>query len=211
LLAPPPITADQDFGVLSYGDPYPAAWIREFEFCQYATVDIPRPNSTLTDQFLVADGQITSLPSSPVSPLIGPVQSPTLNGSSIFQSATLNTTTLNFSWNAPLGAAPFGYYISIFLLGTTPLGNTGYIPVGRVGTAKTSVTLPFVTAGNAHIFVISAQVNAGANMESAPNRAKLPIAYSTVVSAPITINSGATATIASIHNGPGSLTRIAGE
>jgi hypothetical protein len=158
--------------------------------CQYATVQIPRPNSTTTDEFRLGAGQITALPSAPVSPLVGPIQSPTPNGSSLFQPATLNTATLNLSWAPPIGSQPFGYYISMYLLRTLPGGASGYIPAGKLGTAKTSATLPFLTAGNTYILVISAQVDAGANMESAPYRTKLPVAYSTVDSAPITHQPG---------------------
>ena len=80
------------------------------------------------------------------------------------------------------------------------MGNPGYIFAGRVGTAKTSVTLPLLSADNTYIFVILAQVNPGANMESAPYRAKLPLAFCSVVSTPITIHPGATPTVRRAKN-----------
>jgi hypothetical protein len=60
---------------------------------------------------------------------------------------------------------------------------------------KNTRTLP-VIAGNTYVFVITAQINAGANMETSPYRSQLPIAHTSVVSAPVTINPGATASIA---------------
>lgn len=194
------IDIDQNFGTVSYGDPYPSSWLREFEICQYATVQLPRPNSTATDSFLLGAGQLTTLPSGGVTPLIGPVQSPTINGMSFFQTATLDTTTLNLAWNPPMGVAPFGYYVSVYILAEPTPGSLSYFPAGKLGTAKTSTTVPFITAGNTYVFLISAQVNAGANMETSPNRAKLPLAYSTIVSSPITIAPGSSATISSAHN-----------
>jgi hypothetical protein len=191
----PPITTDQDFGSLSYGDPYPSSWIREFQICQEAAVEIPRPNSTVTDTFLVTADQTTALPIAPVVPLIGPVQSPTINGSSLFQSSALNTTALNFAWTPPSGTTPNGYYLTVFSLGALPTGAVQYIFVGRFGTAKNTLTLPPVIAGNTYVFVITAQINAGANIETSPYRSQLPIAHTSVVSAPVTINPGATANI----------------
>jgi hypothetical protein len=189
-----PILTDQDFGTLSYGDPYPASWQREFEICQHSTVQIPRPNSTAVDTFLLTAGQITGLPSSPVAPLVGPVGAPMLNGASLFQPAALNTTTLKLSWNAPTGATPYGYYVTLFQLGTLPTGSVGYISAGRVGTSQTSLTIPFISAGTTYVIMISAEVNAAASMEIAPFRSRLPIGYATVISAPITVNPGAVAT-----------------
>lgn len=194
------ILTDQDLGLISYGDPYPDSWLREFQLCQFATVEIPRPDSSGSDVFLVGSGQITAPPSGPVAPLVGPVQSPTLNGASLFQSASLNTTTLNFSWTAPTNAAPTGYYLAIYRLQIGPSGQALYLPIGRVATSKTSTTLPFIAAGNTYVFVITSVINAGANIESAPNRAKLPLAFASVVSAAFTVNAGATATVAPSHN-----------
>jgi len=68
--------------------------------------------------------------------------------------------------------------------------------VGRFGTAKNTLTLAPVIAGNAYVFVITAQINAGANIETSPYRSQLPIAHTSVVSAPVTINPSATANIA---------------
>jgi hypothetical protein len=47
----PTILTDQDFGPISYGDPYPASWPRMFQICQHATVQIPRPNSPSPTRF----------------------------------------------------------------------------------------------------------------------------------------------------------------
>jgi hypothetical protein len=74
-----------------------------------------------------------------------------------------------------------------------PAGGLGYAPAGVYYTAKTSVTVPFINAGQTYVFLITANVDGGANFESSPFRSKLPIAYSTVISAPIVINPGATA------------------
>ena len=114
-------------------------------------------------------------------------------GASIFQSATLNTTALKLAWSAPSGAAPAGYYVTSYVLAPTLSGAIGYVSAGRFATAKNSMTIPFIAAGNTYVFLITASVNAGVNIETSPFRSQLPIAHSTVLSAPITIVPGATA------------------
>jgi len=190
----PPIVTDVDYGVLSYGDPFPAAWERLFQYCQETQVTLPRPNSTVTDTFILADQQITAVPTGPVTPILGPVQNPTINGASIFQTATLNTTSVNLSWNAPAIGQPYGYYVEVFELGTLTNGGTvEYIPVGQFGTAKTSIQVPFLSAGNTYVFLITSETDGLANMEMNPLRRKAPNAEASVVSAPIVIATGTTA------------------
>jgi hypothetical protein len=190
----PPIVTDVDYGALSYGDPFPAAWQRLFQYCQVSEVNLPRPNSTTVDTFLLGNRQTTALPTGPVSPIVGPVQNPMINGASIFQTATLNTTSVNLSWNAPAIGQPYGYYVTVYELGTLINGGTEeYIGVGRFGTAKTSVQVPFLSAGNTYVFLITSESDGLAKMETNPLRAKIPNGEAAVVSAPMVIATGATA------------------
>ena len=182
-----PITTDVNYGTLSYGDPYPSAWQRMFEYCQISSVTLPRPNSTSTDTFIVTNKQTTALPTSPVAPILGPVQSPTLNGASLFQTASLTTTAVTISWSAPATGQPYGYFVQVYQLGTLPSGGTGYALAGSYGTAKTSVTVPFLAAGNTYVFAILAESDATANIETKPFRHQIPTAESAVVSAPFVI------------------------
>jgi hypothetical protein len=191
----PPITTDLDYGSVSYGDPYPATWPRMFQYCEMSSVSVSRPNSTATDTFVVTNKQTTAVPSGAVSPLLMPVQNPTLNGSSLFTAGSLNTTSVTLSWTAPATGQPFGYYVSVYELATTPLGTTGYLPAGRYGTAQTSAKVPFLTAGNTYVFTITAEMDAGADMEKSPLRSKIPSAETGVVSAPMVIAAGATAAV----------------
>ncbi len=159
-------------------------------------MSLPRPNSTATDTFIITDQQITVVPAGPVTPILGPVQSPTINGASIFQTATLNTTSVNLSWSVPALGQPYGYYVDVYELGTLTNGGTvEYIPVGQYGTTKTSMQVPFLSAGNTYVFLIKSKADGLANMEMSPLRSKVPNAEASVVSAPIVIATGATAAV----------------
>jgi len=189
----PPILTDVDYGTLSYGDPFPADWPRLFQYCQASTVSLPRPNSTATDTFTVVNRQITPLPTGPVSPILTPVQNPTLNGASLFQAANLNTTSVTLHWDAPATGQPYGYYVQLFLLSTLqPNGTVEYLEVAQYATAKTTMQLPFpLGAGNTYVLMISAEMDANANIEKTPGRTKPPNAEASVVSATVVIASGA--------------------
>jgi hypothetical protein len=158
-----------------------------FEYCQVSTVSLPRPNSSVTDTFFVTHKQITDLPQSSVTPILGSVQSPTLNGASLFQSATLSSTNVTIAWNSPATGQPYGYFIEVFQLGALPSGATAYLPAGSYATRKTSLSVPFLSINNTYVFAILAGSDANANIETSPFRHKLPFAESGVVSAPFVI------------------------
>jgi hypothetical protein len=196
-----PIVTDTSFGALSYDDPYPTIWPRLFQYCQVSAVNLPRPNSTATDTFLVSTEETTLLPTSPVAPLLTPVQSPTLNGSSLFQTMTLNTTNLQFSWAPPSIGQPYAYFLEVYRLTTLPppAGTSVYIHAGNYATTQTSLTLPSTLADGTYVFAIVAALDASANVQISPNRHKVPMAHSTVISAPFVIAPGATSSAARIR------------
>jgi hypothetical protein len=188
----PAILTDADFGALDYGDPFPSSWTRAVAFCQQVAVLLPVVGSPgTTFPFVLGYGVAVPPTNSPsLSPLAEPVPNPTINGANLFTESTINTTVVTLSWSAPQGTAPFGYTITA--LTQTPLPNgVQYAFTGRFGTAKTSATLPPLTAAQTYVFVITTQVDGAANMETSPRRSALPTGFANVISAPITISSGA--------------------
>jgi hypothetical protein len=191
--AQPAITSDQDFGTLQYADPFPSAWTRAFSLCQEYTVQIPAGDDA-TANFALVDSVTVPvlLPASPsLAPLVAQVTSPTINGASFFTAATLNTTTVPLSWTAPATGSPFGYIVRAFVQTTAANGTPTYSAAGTFNTALTSITLPPLSAGNTYVFAIAARIDGTAQMETSPFRSSLPTGTATIVSAPITINSGA--------------------
>jgi hypothetical protein len=184
----PGIVADEDFGGLHYGDPFPAGWKRIFSLCQTASFEMPIPGSSSTATVLFGTGQNTAIPTAPVSPLVFPVKNPTINGTSLFTANTFSPAGLTLSWSKPDGTTPYGYKVALFILRPRGDGTSNYFPAGTFTTGKTSVTLPPLQSRQTYVFALSARVDGKANVETSPNRSSLPTAYSTVISAPITTN-----------------------
>lgn len=199
------ILTDQNFGTLTYGDPFPSAWTRSLSFCQESMVAIPTSSST-TVNFALVDG-VTVAPSDNASlaPVVSPVQNPTVNGASLFTAATLNTTVVPLAWSAPTSGAPYGYKVLAFVQATNN-GIQTYLAAGNFSTAKTSITLPPLSGGNTYVLVITALADGTAQMETGPFRSSLPTGFANVVSAPITISSSALAP--AIHGDRRVITRL---
>jgi hypothetical protein len=187
----PIVTTDQDFGVVQYGDSFPAAWPRVFEFCQVASIAIPASASVPAFSPTIIDSQNTAVPTSQIVPLIGQVQNPTVNGMSLFVPTTVNATGVTLSWAAPSGTTPTGYVIVPLVSSslTSPMGpHPTYLSTGSFYTAKTSALLPALQAGKIHLFTITSILDGAANFETHPRRTALPTASVSIISAPITIS-----------------------
>lgn len=181
------ILSDQDFGSLQYGDPFPAEWTRAVNFCQSVTV--PFLFSGINFPIPLTFAQAVAPSNSPLVPVAAPVVNPTINGSSLFSTTTLNQTAETLSWSAPAGPAPFGYTVQIYQV---EVFSNGFLlsRAGSYGTAKTSVTIPPLNPG-AYLFYIITNVDGIANMQSAPYRSQLPMGFAPVMSSVITIGAGA--------------------
>lgn len=190
----PAVLTNTDLGTLQYSDPFPSAWTRAETICQEALVPIPIPNSSATINFALVDGEAVAPSSAPLAPVVGPVQNPTINAASLFTTATLNTTTPALGWSAPATGAPYGYRVSAYIQNNAN-GFETYGPVGVFYTSQTSVTLPPLSAGNTYVFAVTALVDGASNIQTAPFRSALPTGFANVVSAPITISSGANAAV----------------
>lgn len=187
---PAPAT-DQTIGTLQYGDPFPADWAHTLSFWETALVTFPTSNPTVA--LPLVDGETVAPSDSPLAPLVSQVQGPTIDGANLFSSQTLSTTTPTLSWSPPQTGVPFGYLVEPFTTVSVNGQYEEYFPMGFYFTAKTSVQVFPLTPGTTYVFRISSLVDGGAaNVETTPFRSALPQAFSSLVSAPITISSTAT-------------------
>jgi len=186
----PAVLTDLNFGTLQYGDPFPSNWTRELAFCQSVTL----PFQVGSQSFPIAlNYGMTVAPSTPtLAPLAQPVVNPTINGSNLFTTTSVNNTVGTLSWSTANGTSPFGYTVCVFQV--IPVQNgLELLVAGNYSTAQTSMTLPPppLTAGNTYIFVIITEVDGVANMQTSPYRSQLPTAFATVMSAQVAISAGA--------------------
>lgn len=185
--AVPVVLEDVSTGTLSYHDPLPASWRRYFQLCQQATIEIPTADGTSTQKARVTNGVVTSNPSSPVVPLVGPVENPTINGQSIFSPGTLVGPNYTLTWDKPSLGNPNGYVVSVITIDQR-FSQPVYRSAGMLYTTKTSLRLPVtIKSGSTYWFVITALMTGNEDMEKAPKRRSLPMANADVMSAAMTI------------------------
>ena len=189
----PPILTDQDFGALSYEDPFDTSWGRTFSLCQTASVQIPSPSGP-PSTFLFTNGVNTTIPTTPVAPLALPVQNPTINGTSLFTASTVSPSGVTLTWSPPAsGTMPYAYRAALFQWMMRPDGTMGYEGTYAFYTGKTSMTLPPLQPSATYVILLTTEVDGRANLETNPKRSSLPTAVASVISAPITTSAGAQA------------------
>ena len=187
-----PILTDQDFGIVTYSDPFPAAWLRYESFCQITTTPITFPGAAAPINVQLDFGAITAVSSAPVVPLTSAPLAPTVNGASFYTAATLTTTTPTIAWSAPSGSTPTAYTVTVLDQLTAPNNTTFAGPIARYNTTKNSITLLPLLAGKTYFFLITSKIDGHANIETNPNRSQLPVAFASTISAAFTISSSAT-------------------
>jgi hypothetical protein len=149
----PPVTTNGDLGPVPYGDPYPASWPLFVGYFYSAYTNYLAPGATGSASIVTfIQGYTVNLPSttSPITPLIGVAQNPTINGEAFFTNQTGVGLTPLLQWSAPAVGTATYYVVSIYQLFNSG-GNTVYSPLPfSFSTAQTSLRIPGVlTAGQA--------------------------------------------------------------
>jgi hypothetical protein len=180
-----PSSNNFDIGTVQYNNPYPSSWLQVFG----VVVDA----SDVNNAYGGWNGYTTTTaPSSGFTPLMSPVQNPTMNGASLFTTGlSSNTTSVTLSWTAPPGVSPYGYEINYYCADSDSPQPANCS--GLVYTSSTSVTLPpgLLAAGYNYQFDITAMADSRANIATSPWRSGYPQAWADVISAPLSINPNA--------------------
>ncbi len=215
LASQPAITTDQNFGALQYGDSFPSAWTRMVSLCQEYSVPIPDQTRLATANFVLVDRASIAPSSTPplpaLAPVVSQVQNPTINGASLFGAGSRrhrnHSTVVSLSWAAPTGAAPYGYTVRVYVQ-TTVEGAQTYAATGATfSTAGTSINLPPL-GGREHLRLspLRPTQTARPRWRRAHFGRRCRPDTATVVSAPMTISSGAQAP--AIHGDRRVITRL---
>jgi len=160
------ITADFDLGDAQYGDPFPANYVRYYAYSQNSLVPFMSPGATQPG-FIAAGTQAVTLnpPSAaaPLSPVVGPVSSITINGNPFMQAVSSVGTTPTIGWQAPAVGSATDYRVVILQLGVNGSGVSIRTRVAVLSTASTSVQIPpgILKPGSTYLLEVTALHRSG--------------------------------------------------
>lgn len=185
-----PIRTNIDMGDIKYANPFPESWAPFLDYIHYVRIDYTAPGATNSiTQYAYLELQTTDLPNvnTPLAPAIGPIGSPTINGSSLFSRASSVGTMPTLSWTQPALGSPTGYEIEVFHLYSDSTDSFTEL-AGDMFTATTSVQIPpgVLTSGNSYYFRISAVFEPGIDYTTAPFRHGFPRAVAQSLSGVVT-------------------------
>lgn len=198
---------DQDYGMLTYNNPFGSGEKTVYIVDAQANFSIPFPGSLTPLPWTIDTSYaVTTLPSGPISSVMMPPANGKADAVDFLTGGTISSTTPTLSWDAPVGR-PNGptdvvtYDISIcepqVLSGGRGGGSVACVEdlfVTNVTTNSFAVPAGILQPGHSYIF----NVNAGSVRDYDPvnqQRFSYPIAFSQVTSAAITVG-GANAAVA---------------
>jgi len=166
------ITTNGDLGQILYGNPFPSNWPLWDQYDWLAQTNYTAPGATNSVPILtLAVGDNIALPTSasPVKPLVGVLNKPSINHKNFFVDRTGVGTTPTLRWSPPtVGTATF-YSVVIFQLANNG-GNTTKTKIATLNTPRTSLLIPkgLLSAGQAYVFKIHTWYVPGINFAKTP-------------------------------------------
>lgn len=179
-----------DFGALSYGDPFPAAWQRYVKIQEAFSVPYTWNNVTgslnaqMTRVMTKAEAE-----AHPIDAKLGPPRNPKLDGVDGFTAANISPVPV-VSWDAPALGTPTDYELVIYevqISGTT----LKFISTLRLATKQTSVRVPagYLLGQRQYVFVIRARSRDGADLYTTPLRSGASVSTAETLTALVTTDS----------------------
>jgi hypothetical protein len=166
------ITTNGDLGQVLYGNPFSSKWHLFDVYVWQAYTNYTAPGATnSTPIFTLAGGHSTTLPTptSPITPVIDVLNSPSINHKNFFADRTGVGMTPTLRWSPPsLGTTTY-YSVEIFQLANNG-GNTTKALIATLDTPRTSLLIPqgLLTAGQAYVFRIRTFYLPGINFAKTP-------------------------------------------
>jgi hypothetical protein len=170
--SPPFLMTNGNLGQVSYGDPYPSKWPKYVAYYWLANTSYTAPGATNSAALLTYTYGITlTLPTStsPIKPLVGVVNSPSVNGKNFFTNQTGVGVTPILRWSPPSVGTANNYTVSIYQLSNSG-GNTLITDIANFYTQGKSLRVPsgVLSAGQAYVFVVNAWYIPGVNFAKTP-------------------------------------------
>jgi len=169
----PTINTNGDLGPVVYGNPYPSSKWPLYIFYSYdATTNYTAPGATnSTPIFTFAYGETTNLPTitSPIAPLVGVAQTPTINGKNFFANQNGVGLTPVLRWSPPTVGTATYYLVTVYQLSNSG-GNTVATAVASLSTQRAGLRIPtgLLTGGQAYVFEVTAYYIPSLNFARTP-------------------------------------------
>ncbi len=185
-LYPPFFSSNGDLGQVLYGNPYSSKWPLFVSYFWGSITSYLAPRAAVGGAlFTMVSGNTTTLPtsSSPIKPLVGVVNTPTVNGGSFFDKRKRVGSAPTLAWSPPTVGSANNYVVQIYQLNDY-YGGTQFINVAAFYTQGTSLVLPpgLLTPGYEFVFEISADYIPGVNFAKTPFKSSSTSATAQVLS-----------------------------
>lgn len=147
---------------MSYGNPFDPSWplVAATGYAFAVSYTAAGATATTIDGSVWSYQLLSSLPS-PIVPMVGPVLTPTINGSNAFAAQTGVGATPLIAWSPPSIGTPTSYWVTVRQVNNVG-GKTQLAFVANLPTQRTSVRIPpgLLQKGATYMFVITAYVEA---------------------------------------------------
>jgi len=168
----PTITSNGDLGPVFYGNPYPATWPLFMIYAYEAETNYKAPGATSSAPIITGTfGLTTNLPSAsnPIAPLVGVVQTPSVNGKNFFGNLRSVGASPQLRWSAPAVGTATYYLIAVYQLSNVS-GSTQVLGVASLSTQQPSLRIPpgLLSSGQTYVFAVTAYYIPGLNFAKTP-------------------------------------------
>jgi hypothetical protein len=185
------ITSDFDLGDVQYGDPFPAKYVRYYEYQQNSLVSFTSPGATTPNSILTSIQTVTLTPptvAAPISPVVGPASSITINGMAFTQAMSGVGTTPRITWQSPTVGLATDYRVAILLLGVDGQGRAIQTRIATLATTATDLQIPpgVLTAGSSYLLEIVSLHRSGEDPQANISKTQFPYGISQLVTYQLT-------------------------
>jgi hypothetical protein len=168
----PTITSNGDLGPVFYGNPYPSTWPLFMIYAYEAETNYTAPGASSSAPILTGTfGSTTNLPSAsnPITPLVGVVQTPSVNGKNFFGNLKGVGVSPQLRWSAPAVGTATYYLVAVYQLSNVN-GSTQVTAVASFSTQQASLRIPagVLSSGQTYVFGVNAYYIPGLNFAKTP-------------------------------------------
>jgi len=174
---------------LTYGDPFPSTWTRivTVRYYVYRFIALGNAQPLAAFGYLDDDRKLSAVANTTITPSLGPILSPTVNGLDAYTNQTGVGTQPKLAWTPPSIGAPSRYIVIVSRVYDNA-GRTAEQLLASVQTSEPNVVMPpdILQPGNSYMFRIVAETMPSLDLDATPNALALPSATSLVTTALVT-------------------------